>query len=276
MSKTDELSFQKRNWSEEQFNEQNCNDVAFALGQQQWRGRRAGTGPSDYSFPVVAGLQHFSLKELQCVPEAAVLEAGLFMGAPAPRQPEGLWVMLQEGGGAVSREPGIVSDRHFCCIIEEATADTFLSACHIPPSQTLRGPGSPWGVCKQMPLKSLETAPTASVPESIMSGMLFLLFTASLFRVSPCPCKVCIYEQLVAKIRECGVLANPFFHYFFVFLFPTPLLCCFSASYFCFFFHLLPSMAMIRVCSSEHASQALQALPPPLSKKSVFKEKKKK
>lgn len=115
------------------------------------------------------------------------------------------------------------------------------------------------------------------VPKSIMSGMLFLLFTTSLFRVSPCPCKVrtCIYEQLVAKIRECGVLANPFFHYFFVFLFPTSLLCCFSASYFCFF-----SISFLLWQWSGFAPQNMpvrpcRLWPPPLSKKSVFKEKKK-
>lgn len=44
--------------------------------------------------------------------------------------------------------------------------DTFLSACHISPSWPLRGPESASAVCEQMPLKSLETALTASVPES--------------------------------------------------------------------------------------------------------------
>lgn len=98
-------------------------------------------------------------------------------------------------------------------------ADTSFSACHISPSQTLRGSGSISPMCKQMPLKSLETALTTFVPGSIMSGMLLLLLTASLFLISPCSCEVrtCVYELLLAKIRECGVLANPFFHYSFRF-----------------------------------------------------------
>lgn len=61
---------------------------------------------------------------------------------------------------------------------------------------------------------SLGTALMAAVPKSIVSGMLFLLFTVSLFWVPSCLCGVlaCVYELHVAKIRECGVLAGPVFH----------------------------------------------------------------
>lgn len=171
--------------------------------------------------------------------------------------------------------PGMVSDRHFCCLIGGVLADTFPSACHISPSCTARGPESTSAVCKQIPLKSLETTLTASVPESIMSGMLFLLFIASLFQISPCSCEVrtCVYELLVAKIRECGVLANPFFHYSlgcFLLLFCAAFLSPIFVLFLFFFFHLLPSMAMSKVCSSAHGSQALKALQLLLNKKSVF------
>lgn len=151
-------------------------------------------------------------------------------------------------------------------------ADTSLSACHISPSQTLRGPESISAVSKQMPLKSLETALTAFVPGSIMSGMLFLLLTASLFLISPCSCKVrtCVYELLVAKMGECGVLATfPFSITPLGFLFPSPLFMLLFCLLFLFFFHPLPSTAMSRVCSS--ARQALHALPSLLNKISAKK-----
>lgn len=44
---------------------------------------------------MAAELQYFTLKGLHRVPKkAVVLEAGLFMGAPAPEAAEGVWVML--------------------------------------------------------------------------------------------------------------------------------------------------------------------------------------
>lgn len=135
-----------------------------------------------------------------------------------------------------------------------------------------------------MLLESLEISLTASVPNSVMSGMLFLLFTTSLFLISPFSVKVCtcVYELLVVKIRECGMLANPFVHYSSVFVLLLLFVCfvswssfvlLFSVSYFWLFSpHFLPSMAMSRICFAMHANQALQALPPLLGKKSALKK----
>jgi len=51
--------------------------------------RKAIPGRLDRSFPVAAALQHFPLKELQCISKGGVLEAGLFLGAPAPEAAQG-------------------------------------------------------------------------------------------------------------------------------------------------------------------------------------------
>lgn len=104
--------------------------------------------------------------------------------------------------------------------------------------------------------------------------MLFLLFTASLFWVSPCFCEVhtCVYGLLVAKIRECGVLASPVFHYSFVFLFPACLLCC-SVFFVCFCpspsFYGNEHSLLLGTCQSGPAHFA-----PPFSIRNLFGKKK--
>lgn len=80
---------------------------------------------------MVAELGHFPLKEPQCIPKAAVLEAGLFLWSPAPEA-------AQQGVSDVagyfknegseergSREPDMFLDGHFCCIIGAVMTDTF-------------------------------------------------------------------------------------------------------------------------------------------------------
>lgn len=60
-------------------------------------------------------------------------------------------MMLQPVTGTEgARQSGMVSDGQFFCIIGEVMADTSLSACHISPFQTWRGPGATSAVCKQM------------------------------------------------------------------------------------------------------------------------------
>lgn len=80
---------------------------------------------------MVAKLESFPLKEPQCIPKAAVLEAGLFLWAPAP---EAAQQGVSDVGGyykndgskeGVSRKSGIYLDRHFCCIIREVMTDSF-------------------------------------------------------------------------------------------------------------------------------------------------------
>lgn len=108
-------------------------------------------------------------------------------------------------------------------------ATTFFSVCHLELSHLHIS-------CVQADdPQPLETALTVSVSKSVMSGMSFLPFTTSLFLICPCSIKecTCVYELLLAKIRECEVLANPFFHYSLIvccFFFPTFLLCCISLS----------------------------------------------
>lgn len=104
--------------------------VPIPTSQQNWFIRSCGD-VSHYSFPVAAELEHFPLKELQCIPKAAVLEAGLFLRAPAPgaaRQGVSDVAEYYKNEGSergVSRDPGIFLDRYFCCIIGEVMTDTF-------------------------------------------------------------------------------------------------------------------------------------------------------
>lgn len=80
---------------------------------------------------LAAELEHFPLKEPQCIPKAAVWEAGLFLWAPASEAAQQgvsdiAGYYKDEGSEEeVSREPGIILDRHFCCIIGEVMTDTF-------------------------------------------------------------------------------------------------------------------------------------------------------
>lgn len=88
-------------------------------------------------------------------------------------------------------------------------ATTFFSVCHLELSHLHIS-------CVQADdPQPLETALTVSVSKSVMSGMSFLPFTTSLFLIFPCSIKecTCVYELLLAKIRECEVLAKLFFHY---------------------------------------------------------------
>lgn len=74
---------------------------------------------SDYSSSVAAKLKHFPLKELQCIPKAAVWEAGLSLWAPAPETAQqGMsdiagYYKNEGSEKGISREPGIILDRYF-------------------------------------------------------------------------------------------------------------------------------------------------------------------
>jgi len=76
-----------------------------------------------------------------------------------------------------------------------------------------------------------------------------------------------VYEVLVAKIRECGVLANRCFHYSFgFFCFLLLFYDAFLSPIFAFFF------ISFLLWQCLHAGQALQALLPLLNNKTVLKK----
>lgn len=80
---------------------------------------------------MAAKLEHFPLKEPQCIPKAAVWKAGLFLWGPAPETgQQGMsdiagYYKYEGTEEGIYRESGIILDRYFCCIIREVMTDTF-------------------------------------------------------------------------------------------------------------------------------------------------------